>query len=108
VALCTEREPFSLVTQRVLLHEMAHAWPIGGLSDADRERFVTARDLPSWDDQGTPWELRGTEQAAEIIAWALLDRDVPVVHIPNAEPDALEAGYRLLTGSAPPARDGSA
>lgn len=102
IHLCTERQPWTLVSRRVLLHEMAHAWAATALEAATRFAFLTNRALPSWDDPNTPWELRGTEQAAEIIAWGLLDEEIRVVAIPDTDPQRLLAGYVLLTGARPP------
>jgi hypothetical protein len=104
VHLCSGADPQSLVAHRVLLHELAHAWAAATLTERTRKEFLTLRHLPSWEDAGTPWELRGTEQAAEVMAWALLDREVPVVTIRDADPATLAAAYRVLTGESPPAR----
>lgn len=104
VHMCTRRQPWSLVSRRVLLHELGHAWASENLGDAAQDVFLAERGLPTWGDPTTPWELRGTEQAAEILAWALLDEAVPVVAISDAAPDRLAAAYRLLTGSLPPPR----
>lgn len=104
IHLCTEREPGNLVSRRVLLHELAHAWAAATLDSQTREAFVALRRLPSWDAPDTPWERRGTEQAAEILTWALLEEEIPVVAIPDAAPGRLATGYQMLTGHPAPPR----
>lgn len=104
IHLCTERNTWSMVTKRTLLHELAHVWAAAELGEAGRERFVAMRGAESWNDPGTPWERQGTEQAAEILTWALLDEEAPVVRIADAGPEALAAGYEVLTGSPVPSR----
>jgi hypothetical protein len=104
IHLCTERDTWSMVTKRTLLHELAHVWAATALDEARRQRFVAMRGAGSWNDPETPWELQGTEQAAEILTWALLDEEAPVVRISAAGPEALAAGYEVLTGAPVPSR----
>ena len=113
--ICTTRK-------QTLLHELAHAWTDVRLSEELRTAFVRLRGVRSWDDRNDPWELRGTEHAAEIITWALMDRPIHVptypgspdaepiyrlLSIPNSDVDSLAFGYQLLTGSFPAFRHAS-
>lgn len=86
----------------LVLHETAHAWAAHGLVEGRRAEFQTLRGWTHWSNHGeTPWHENGTEQAAEIIAWGLVDRPFGVVTIHDTTCDELDAGYRALTGQAP-------
>jgi hypothetical protein len=97
-----------------VLHELGHAWARHNLDEVDRDGFCSLRGLRAWNDHGDPWELRATEHAAEVMAWALMDRDTTVVWvtddgartrtlltIPDSDPASLGAAYRALTGRDP-------
>ena len=90
------------IARRALLHEMSHIWLDQNLSDPERERFLEVRGLHAWNDSSDTWALRGYEQGAEIMAWALGER-ILTPQIPDNEPIQLARGFELLTGSAPPA-----
>lgn len=94
-------------SRRSLLHELAHAWDhvAGGISQQRRARFLDARNLSSWDEDGLPWQERGEEQAAEIIAWGLMLEPAPIPtrvgdHGPQDE-SLLAAAFEILTGGPP-------
>jgi hypothetical protein len=88
--------------RRALLHEMGHIWLDQNLSDPERERFLEARGLHAWNDSSDTWALRGYEQGAEVMAWALGER-ILTPQIPDNDPIQLARGFELLTGTAPPA-----
>ena len=103
--------------KHTILHELAHAWVDQNLTSATKAAFVTSRDLTTWNGPDTPWELRGTEHAAETIAWALLDRNRLVrwvgedggesyrlLTIPDSGPAQLASAFELLTGAEPTER----
>jgi hypothetical protein len=90
------------IARRALLHEMGHIWLDQNLSDPERERFLEVRGLHAWNDSSDTWALRGYEEGAEIMAWALGER-ILTPQIPDNEPIQLARGFELLTGSAPPA-----
>jgi len=50
--------------------------------------------------EGSGFE-RGAERVAEILMWGLIDRPTGEITIRDHGCDALEAGYRALTGDAP-------
>jgi hypothetical protein len=94
-------------SRRSLLHELAHAWDhmAGGITQERRARFLETRNLSSWDPDGLPWQERGEEQAAEIIAWGLMLDAAPIPtrvgnHGPQDE-SLLAAAFETLTGDAP-------
>lgn len=101
-----ERDPARL--RRSLLHELAHAWDHLGtqISAEGRSEFLRLRGLVSWDDDDLPWNRRGEEQAAEIIAWGLMHLPAPIPtsvgdHGPQ-DPAELARAFVLLTGVEPP------
>ena len=85
------------MSRRALLHEMGHIWLDQNVGAGVRERFLDLRDLQSWNASGDPWELRGYEQGAEIIAWVLGER-ILTPQIPYDASADLDAAFRLLTG----------
>lgn len=100
VDLCTVL--VNAMARRALLHEMSHAW-LDQNVDADvREPFIDLRGLTSWNASGDPWALRGYEQGAEIVSWAIGER-ILSPQIPDNDPEKLELAYRSLTGVAPAA-----
>jgi hypothetical protein len=92
---------FVVTAKKTVLHELAHAWTQQTLSEQAREQFLALRDLDTWGDDEYPWEEQGSEQAAEIIAWALIDEELQLATINDAGPDALTRAYEQLTGSLP-------
>jgi hypothetical protein len=85
------------MSRRNLLHEMSHIWLNRNLGIGTRNAFLRERGLSSWNSSRDPWELRGYEQGAEIMAWALGDR-ILSPQIPDNEPKRLAAAYELMTG----------
>lgn len=103
--------------KHTILHELAHAWVDENLTSSTKAAFVTSRDLTTWNGHDEPWELRGTEHAAETIAWALLDRNRLVrwvgedgdesyrlLTIPDSGPTELARAFELLTHAEPTER----
>jgi hypothetical protein len=87
-----------------LLHELGHAWAAHTLTPEARQQFVDFRGLPTWGDDQWPWEEQGSEQAAETIAWALLDQDYGMSSISDSDPRALAHAYLQLTSTPPTLR----
>jgi hypothetical protein len=97
-------DPDSEVAEhRIILHELAHAWTDHNVTTDLRDAFLESRGLEHWRDPA-PWELRGSEHAAEIIAWGLMDRELLVYTITPNDTESLTAGFVLLTGQTPPDR----
>jgi hypothetical protein len=90
------------MARRTLLHEMGHVWIDQNVSQATRERFLVLRGLRAWNASTDPWEDRGYEQGAEIMAWAL-GTTILTAQVPGNDPARLEAGFELLTGMQAPA-----
>ena len=91
----------SKVNNATVLHEVAHAWLEHELTAERQAEFQALRGYDRWRDHGAHWGAQGCEQAAEIMVWGLIDRPIGFVTFENTGCDALEAGYRTLTGSAP-------
>ncbi len=87
--------------RRALIHELAHAWGEVAIDAIDRQRFLALRGLEAWNDPGDEWGRRGTEHAAEIVSWGIIDQQIHMWKLPNASCPAMTAGYRLLTGMMP-------
>ncbi|MCI0634611.1 MAG: hypothetical protein L0206_11950 [Actinobacteria bacterium] len=85
------------MARRTLLHEMGHIWIDQNVSQPVRERFLALRGLRTWNASTDPWEERGYEQGAEIMAWALGNR-ILSAQIPYSEFEDLDVAFQLLTG----------
>ncbi len=106
-----------LRNRHTILHELAHAWAHHNLGDGDRLAFVELRQLDGWGEHSLDWAERGTEHAAEVMAWALMEHNTLVpwptwdhgetratwrlLSIEASGPDELVAAYELLTGGLP-------
>ena len=100
--LTTSKE---LVLKRTMLHEIAHIWAADALDQATRASFLALRGLETWGSRDVPWHERGTEQAAEIMTWALMDQELLMATLADHDPANLAASYKLLTGTPVPSRD---
>lgn len=85
------------VDRWVVLHELGHAWTKENLSDEDRDQLLKAWGLVSWNDSETPWRRRGTESAADAIAWGLIEDPVGC-HSPSGPIAERVEAFRLVTG----------
>jgi hypothetical protein len=88
--------------ERVILHELSHAWAAHFLTPAHRDAFRQLRGFEYWQDyERADWRYNGTEQAAEIMVWALSDHPVHVAQIDHHSCPELRAAYLALTDLAP-------
>lgn len=86
----------------MMLHETAHAWADHALTQTRRDRFKELRGWTHWrSHDDVAWHENGTEQAAEIIVWGLIDRPLAMVRIEQNTCAELDVGYRVLTGDRP-------
>lgn len=90
------------MARRNLLHEMSHIWVDENVSQTVRKRFLELRGVRAWNASTDPWDERGYEQGAEIMAWVLGTR-ILTAQIPDNDPQQLAAGFELLTGFTHPA-----
>jgi len=92
VEICTDA-PF------VLLHELGHVWSALYMDDERRQEWLQLRGLDSWSD--ADYYERGTEQAADIIAFGLLDTwHTPTSIAPNDRKSLIES-FTWLFGMEP-------
>jgi hypothetical protein len=104
IDLCPSGQLDGTAAKKTILHELGHAWADAYLTEDDRREFLALRGLEVWSGPAAPWELRGTEHAAEVLAWALFDGELLMVTVADTEPEALATAYRQLTGDDPPDR----
>ncbi len=89
-----------------LLHELAHAWDLAGsIADKTKDRFLELRGLVAWHAADTDWNEKGSEHAAEIIAWGLEAAEwainSPIAEVGPQDTDSLREAFVLLTGRTP-------
>jgi hypothetical protein len=82
---------------QALVHEMAHAWTDQNLDDAIRQAFVVLTGSDTWNRRSSDWQERGTERAADLITWALLDPPVLFVEFDGMSCDVWAAAFEVLT-----------
>jgi hypothetical protein len=100
IEICTTEPSFP--TRVMILHETAHAWTDHALTSQRKAAFQDLRGWEYWRNyEDADWHENGTEQAAEIMVWGLIDRPIRIVRIFQNTCDQLNAGYRTLTGTAP-------
>ena len=101
IDLCTTEssEPYQ---RKFALHEMAHGWIETNVDRAVLDRFMDVRAIDAWNDRtADDWKDRGTEQAAEIVAWGLGEGEIAAL-LPHPTADHELAGlFELLTGREP-------
>ena len=104
-------------SKTTMVHELAHAWVETTLTNSGRHTFLQLRGLDTWTD-AERWDQRGAEHAAEIITWALMDRNIAIrwietnpdgttaetsklYKLPDSSPNELITAYEQLTGKSP-------
>ena len=92
---------FNIVARRTMLHELGHAWNNTYLNDEDREMFVEMRGLDYWSGSDVTYSSRGTEHAAEVLVWGLLEESSPTIRLPDQTCDTLAEAFQFLTGAEP-------
>jgi hypothetical protein len=95
VDLCVRLE-MEAGPQRLVLHELAHAWEGAILDEACRERFVQFRGLDAWAGDDVEWKQRGIEQLAEIVAWGLGDGTMAPMVDGDRDPQTLLETFDLV------------
>ena len=86
-----------------ILHELAHAWSFEYLPQTTIDAFTEYRGLTAWHDTEVAWWKQSKEQAAEIVAWGLMDGDDPFLNrwVIGEPCEELADAFELLTGTAP-------
>lgn len=101
VHLCPRRSPDSRASKLITLHELAHAWAETQLTAQERSAFLALRGLDAWVDEDAPPHEWGAEHAAEVVSWGLMDEEVSIIRIYDAEPDQLLPAFQLLVNQTP-------
>ena len=87
--------------RQIMLHELAHAWMWQNLTGLTQQEFIARMYLPTWDADEMPWEMRGIEHAADVIAWGLGDQPAPIGLLAGHSCAELAQAFRLLTRATP-------
>jgi hypothetical protein len=85
----------------MLVHELAHAWTAANMSDDERDGYMDARGLATWNAPDTPWGDKAVEDAAFMIQKNLVA--VAPHTISKSIMKRIDA-YELLTGQRSPLR----
>ena len=97
-----DRESDPSVSARfVTLHELAHVWTEQNVDDRRRDHLLDWLAVPTWNDRRFEWDQRGTEWAADFIAWGLMDEPVPLFELDEPPLEMRFNGFQLLTGRRP-------
>jgi hypothetical protein len=92
---------FTELARQLILHELAHAWMDRHVSDTGQQAFINHMGLEDWYRADLPWGLRGVEQAAQVIAWGLMDEPVATTRLGDLSCAHLAEAFRLMTGTMP-------
>jgi len=103
--MCTG-EAAGTMERKTMLHELAHAWIGEHIDDEQRDAFMSLRRVERWNSADDVWEDRGTEHAAEIIAWGLMDDRISLARFSPSGVEELAVAYEFLTSLPPRLRDG--
>lgn len=57
----------------IVLHELGHAWEHNFATDSARQHLMDELELEAWTGDAVEYRKRGTEAAANLIAWGLVD-----------------------------------
>ena len=84
-----------LAPQRTILHELGHLWTLAHVDATSRRAFLDSLGLEAW--SGVDWESSGSEQAAEILMWGIIDTRIEP-RVPNTTCDDRIDAFGILTG----------
>ena len=87
-----------------VLHELSHAWLLQYATDQYQFEFLEHSGLDLWYGSELAWHERGVENAAETLAWGLMDRILPMIRISDPPCESLRQGFRILKGTGPVVR----
>ena len=89
--------------RQTVLHELAHAWSLHWMDEADIAAMLIHDDLDFWINDEIGYWNRGAERTAEYIAWGLQvsgDED-RAIWTAGKNCAALATAFGLITGSGP-------
>jgi hypothetical protein len=82
-------------------HEPGHVWTKQNTDDDTRQEFLEFRGLELWTGPGLQRDVSGSEHAAEIVFWGLMDEPTWGARLPDGECTVLFEAFRILTGLLP-------
>jgi hypothetical protein len=91
----------TLTARSTLIHELGHVWTVQHADETTRAEFLELRGLEDWNGPDLAWDERGTEHAAEILAWGLLDEPYLSARLPDDQCAELADAFEVLTGVPP-------
>lgn len=91
-------DTLSTLARATLVHEMAHVWTNNNVDLVLRERFLALRGLEIWQSPNLPWVEQGSEHAAEVIMWGVMEEPLDLFRLGIPSCGELEEAYLLLTG----------
>ena len=86
----------------LVLHELAHAWMYREVDESTQRAFMEHMGVAAWSSADVIWYDRGVEQAAQVLAWGLMDESIPPRRLGNRPCEQLVESFRVLTGKQPP------
>jgi hypothetical protein len=92
---------FTANSRRLVLHEFAHAWMDQHLGDTEQQAFLDYMGLEDWYRADLRWDRRGVEQAAQVIAWGLMDEPIAPARLGGRSCAELAEAFQVLTGVTP-------
>jgi hypothetical protein len=99
IKICN-RGGMEIEPRHTILHELAHAWKFENLTEEETTAFTHRRGLKTWNAHEQWWQM-GREQAAEIMAWGLVDEPLEIYWLQLEPCDDLAADFEALTGRQP-------
>ena len=86
----------------LVLHELAHAWMYREIDETTQRAFMEHMGAEAWSSADLIWYDRGVEQAAQVLAWGLMDESIPPRRLGDRPCEQLVESFRILTGEQPP------
>jgi hypothetical protein len=86
----------------VVLHELAHAWMFRDVDETTQRAFMEHMGVAAWSSADVIWYDRGVEQAAQVLAWGLMDESIRPGRLGDRPCEQLVESFRILTGKQPP------
>lgn len=83
--------------ERVMLHELTHAWTETHTSTDQQQAFMRLHEVEHWNDLSDRWHERGTEIAAETFVWVLTDTQNQPRSLASFDEEVLLEGFAILT-----------
>jgi hypothetical protein len=86
----------------LVLHELAHAWMFREVDETTQRAFMEHMGVAAWSSADVIWYDRGVEQAAQVLAWGLMDESIRPGRLGDRPCEQLVESFRILTGEHPP------